>query len=48
MSADNIKRAVHAQRDMIAGWFDELRAGSIDGPGVTRDTFGAGKSSATG
>ena len=43
MSADNIKRAVHAQRDMIAGWFDELRAGSIDGPGVTRDTFGAGE-----
>jgi N-carbamoyl-L-amino-acid hydrolase len=42
-SAETIKRAVHAQREAIAGWFDELRAGSVDGPGVTRDTFGAGE-----
>jgi len=43
MSADEITRAVEAQFDTVSQWFDELRAGSVDGPGVTRDTFGPGE-----
>ncbi|MDX2157538.1 MAG: M20/M25/M40 family metallo-hydrolase [Hyphomicrobiaceae bacterium] len=43
-SAD-IRRAVLAQEREVRTIFDELRAGSLDkaGPGVTRDTFGAGE-----
>ncbi len=41
----DIRRAVLAQERDVAGLFDELRAGSPDpsGPGVCRDTFGAGE-----
>jgi N-carbamoyl-L-amino-acid hydrolase len=42
-SAEEIARAVRGQHATVSAWFDELRAGSIDGPGVTRDTFGAGE-----
>ncbi|MGI9408918.1 MAG: hypothetical protein ACR2OV_02510, partial [Hyphomicrobiaceae bacterium] len=35
--------AVYDQKAWIAALFDELRAGSLDGDGVTRDTFGAGE-----
>lgn len=35
--------AVYNQKAWIAALFDELRAGSLDGDGVTRDTFGAGE-----
>jgi len=40
---EEIARAVRGQHATVSAWFDELRAGSIDGPGVTRDTFGAGE-----
>ncbi len=44
-STADIRRAVHAQHADVQALFDELRAGSLDpkGPGVTRDTFGAGE-----
>ncbi len=44
-SAADIRRAVLADKAWVAQLFDELRAGSLDpkGPGVTRDTFGAGE-----
>ena len=44
-SSPDIRRAVLAQGDAVAALFDELRAGSLDahGPGVTRDTYGAGE-----
>ena len=42
-SAEGVARAVRGQHATVSAWFDELRAGSIDGPGVTRDTFGAGE-----
>jgi len=44
-SSANIRRAVLAQETEVRALFDELRAGSLDavGPGVTRDTFGAGE-----
>ncbi|MGE0768884.1 MAG: hydantoinase/carbamoylase family amidase [Hyphomicrobiaceae bacterium] len=44
-SKADIRRAVLAQEPVVRGLFDELRAGSLDpvGPGVTRDTFGAGE-----
>jgi beta-ureidopropionase / N-carbamoyl-L-amino-acid hydrolase len=40
-----IMDAVRAQKGEVAALFDELRAGSLDakGPGVTRDTYGAGE-----
>ena len=47
MSPSNaeILDAVRAQKRDVAALFDELRAGSLDakGPGVTRDTYGAGE-----
>jgi len=45
LSSAKIRRAVEEQKNDVAGLFDELRAGSLDpiGPGVTRDTFGAGE-----
>ena len=44
-TASNIRRAVLADKAWVTELFDELRAGSLDatGPGVTRDTFGAGE-----
>ncbi len=44
-SSADIRRAVLDQQDEVRAIFDELRAGSLDpiGPGVTRDTFGAGE-----
>ncbi|MEZ5816412.1 MAG: Zn-dependent hydrolase [Hyphomicrobiaceae bacterium] len=41
----DIRRAVLAQEGEVSALFDALRAGSLDpsGPGVTRDTFGAGE-----
>jgi len=44
-SSAEIRRAVLSQEGDVAALFDELRAGSLDpvGPGVTRDTFGAGE-----
>ena len=40
-----IMDAVRAQKREVAALFDALRAGSLDanGPGVTRDTYGAGE-----
>lgn len=38
-----ILEAVRGQKAFVSALFDELRAGSIDGDGVTRDTFGAGE-----
>jgi N-carbamoyl-L-amino-acid hydrolase len=38
-----ILEAVLEQKAWVSELFDELRAGSIDGEGVTRDTFGAGE-----
>ncbi|MGK7871113.1 hydantoinase/carbamoylase family amidase [Falsiroseomonas sp. E2-1-a20] len=35
--------AVAAQRDLASGFFDELRAGTSDGPGVTRAAYGEGE-----
>ena len=45
LSSADIRRAVLAQEGEVSALFDELRAGSLDpiGPGVTRDTFGAGE-----
>ena len=47
MSPSNaeILDAVRAQKSEVAALFDALRAGSLDanGPGVTRDTYGAGE-----
>lgn len=45
LSRADIRRAVLAQEKDVSALFDELRAGSLDpiGPGVTRDTFGAGE-----
>src|SRR6056297_2060659 len=45
MSADAAKilEAVRSERAYVASLFDELRAGSVDGLGVTRDTFGEGE-----
>ena len=40
---EQILAAVRSQKAWIAELFDELRAGSVDGEGVTRDTFGAGE-----
>ncbi len=44
-SSSDVRRAVLAQEREVSALFDELRAGSLDpvGPGVTRDTFGAGE-----
>ena len=44
-STAEIMDAVRAQKGEVAALFDELRAGSLDanGPGVTRDTYGAGE-----
>ncbi len=44
-SSSDIRRAVLAQANDVAGLFDALRAGSRDphGPGVTRDTYGPGE-----
>ncbi|WP_226582375.1 hydantoinase/carbamoylase family amidase [Acuticoccus sediminis] len=41
-----IAEAVAAQRDFAAGLFDDLRALSIDEPGVTRDPYGEGENKA--
>ncbi|MBU2531575.1 MAG: Zn-dependent hydrolase, partial [Alphaproteobacteria bacterium] len=38
-----ILAAVRGQKAYVAELFDELRAGSVDGEGVTRDTFGPGE-----
>ena len=35
--------AVMSQKQDVAALFDELRAGSSDGDGVTRDTYGPGE-----
>ncbi|HRD75613.1 MAG TPA: hydantoinase/carbamoylase family amidase [Hyphomicrobiaceae bacterium] len=45
IDAQALKTSVLAERDEATRLFDELRAGSLDpvGPGVTRDTFGAGE-----
>jgi N-carbamoyl-L-amino-acid hydrolase len=45
VSSSDIRKAVLAQEREVSALFDELRAGSLDktGPGVTRDTFGAGE-----
>jgi len=43
IAAQDILTAVHSQKDTIAALFDELREGSRDGEGVTRDTFGPGE-----
>ncbi|MFT5511062.1 MAG: N-carbamoyl-L-amino-acid hydrolase [Hyphomicrobiaceae bacterium] len=40
---EQILAAVRSQKAWIAELFDELRAGSVDGEGVTRDTFGPGE-----
>jgi N-carbamoyl-L-amino-acid hydrolase len=42
-SAKDIAASVRGQKDYVAALFDELRAGSQDVEGVTRDTFGAGE-----
>ncbi|MFM9942879.1 MAG: hydantoinase/carbamoylase family amidase [Hyphomicrobiaceae bacterium] len=44
-SSAEIRQAVLAQKQDVERLFDTLRAGSLDpvGPGVTRDTFGAGE-----
>lgn len=44
-NAAEIRQAVLAQDHEVSALFDELRLGSLDpvGPGVTRDTFGAGE-----
>jgi len=44
-SSADIRRAVLEQEREVSALFDELRAGSLDrvGPGVTRDTYGAGE-----
>lgn len=38
-----ILKTVRDQKAYVSELFDELRAGSIDGDGVTRDTFGEGE-----
>lgn len=43
ISPEAILKAVRDQKDSVAALFDELRAGSVDGDGVTRDTFGPGE-----
>lgn len=40
---DEILKAVRGQKAWVSELFDELRRGSVDGEGVTRDTFGAGE-----
>lgn len=40
---DQVHKAVLDQKAWVAELFDELRAGSVDGDGVTRDTFGPGE-----
>ena len=40
---EEILDAVRGQKKWVAELFDELRAGSVDGEGVTRDTFGPGE-----
>src|SRR5258708_35550050 len=42
----DILGTVMAQKREVAALFDELRAGSRDGEGVTRDTYGRGEESA--
>jgi N-carbamoyl-L-amino-acid hydrolase len=42
-TAEQILKAVREQKVWVSQLFDELRAGSVDGPGVTRDTFGDGE-----
>lgn len=42
-SPAQILEAVRGQKPWVSDLFDELRAGSIDGEGVTRDTFGPGE-----
>jgi N-carbamoyl-L-amino-acid hydrolase len=42
-TAEQILKAVREQKVWVSQLFDELRAGSVDGPGVTRDTFGEGE-----
>jgi N-carbamoyl-L-amino-acid hydrolase len=39
----DILNAVLAQKQDVAALFDRLREGSLDGEGVTRDTYGAGE-----
>ena len=41
--ASQIADSVRAQKSYVAALFDELRAGSVDENGVTRDTFGPGE-----
>lgn len=41
--ASQIADSVRAQKSYVAALFDELRAGSVDEEGVTRDTFGPGE-----
>jgi N-carbamoyl-L-amino-acid hydrolase len=42
-TADDIARAVQAQRALAERLFDTLRRDSLDEPGVTRDPYGAGE-----
>ena len=42
-TASEIRDAVMSQKPDVATLFDALRAGSRDGEGVTRDTYGAGE-----
>jgi beta-ureidopropionase / N-carbamoyl-L-amino-acid hydrolase len=42
-TAEQILKAVREQKTWVAQLFDELRTGSVDGPGVTRDTYGEGE-----
>ena len=39
----DILGVVMSQKSDVAALFDELRAGSRDGDGVTRDTYGPGE-----
>src|SRR5919197_761039 len=39
----DVLAVVMAQKKDVAALFDELRAGSRDGEGVTRDTYGPGE-----
>jgi N-carbamoyl-L-amino-acid hydrolase len=49
-STQDILAAVRAQKHDVEALFDELRAGSLDpaGPGIRRDTYGAGEQFAHG
>ncbi|HUS97940.1 MAG TPA: Zn-dependent hydrolase [Hyphomicrobiaceae bacterium] len=40
---EDILRCVRGQKDWVSDLFDELRAGSTEADGITRDTFGAGE-----